>query len=137
MSTKRNIAIGVIGIGAFVVASIAATILSTAVTALIPGKSPDAPGQLDPSAEDKIKAANKSAEIAKESTADSSKSQDETPTETVKQSEVATSPGEPISEPPPIRYQAPAPAPRPQTGPGNLNEEYYERPSFSGGPGNM
>lgn len=56
MKILKTIGIVAVGTAAFLTASVAVSLLSMVVGALIPGQSPDKPGILDPSPEEKIKA---------------------------------------------------------------------------------
>ncbi|MGA1646337.1 MAG: hypothetical protein ACO4AV_15335 [bacterium] len=133
MSMKRNVFIAVAGFSAFVVGSLIVSLLSMGISALIPGQSPDRPGQLEESMEEKLKRENKEKEDAK-----SNESQNETTAvkEEPKQSEEAVAPPAPAAESAPAPYVAPAPV-RPQSGPGNYHQEPYYSPPAQTGPGNM
>jgi hypothetical protein len=129
---KRNILIVLAGFAAFIVAGVTIPILQMAVTGLMPGRSPDQEGKLEPSSEDRLKAiADKEtkAEVKTETVAKA-----EPAAETTTQASTAPAPtGEPMT-PHPV---APPP-PVPTSGPGNFDapQPYYP-PAGATGPGNL
>ena len=131
----KKILIVAAGAAAFVVAAVAAALINSVVSALVPGRSPDPPGKLDPYPEDKSKAEWK--ETVGESQETKS---DTTPTPAPKQDPVTTEekPSGPAPEylPEPPRAVAQPTPPRAATGPGNLDAPLYSPPPQVG-PGNL
>lgn len=126
------------GLGGFVVAGVLVTILSSVVSALIPGASPDQPGKMEPSIEEKYPKDNKqennstTAAVEQPSTAVEEPKSNESPSETPVPA--------PASLPVPSSAveRAPVlPPPPPVSGPGNFDVPAV--PSYGGGqgPGNM
>ena len=136
MTIIKKVALGAAGLAGFVVAAILATLLSSVVSALVPGRSPDAPGKLDETIEDRARREHKATLTNKEEP-----KTNESHNETAIQEE-SSAPQE-VSPPPQV---APAPAPIPVAppappahGPGNFDAP--PAPSGGGsyqtGPGNM
>lgn len=146
MTIIKKVALGAAGITGFVVAAILATLVSSMVSALVPGRSPDAPGKLDETIEDRARREHKATLTNKEEP-----KTNESHNETAIQQEFpapqeASTPQE-VSPPPqvaPAPTPAPAPIPvappaPPARGPGNFDAP--PAPSGGGGyqagPGNM
>lgn len=137
MTLFKKLTIGAAGLAAFVVAAALVSIISTMVSALIPGRSPDAPGKLDQPPEEKSKQEYEATLNPKQE----SKS-NESPTETAVQQEAAppqeaSPPQEVISSPAADPVAPPAP---PARGPGNFDAPpapYGGGGIYPTGPGNM
>lgn len=143
MTLIKKVALGAAGLAGFVVAVALLTIVSSLVSALIPGRSPDAPGKLDETIEERAKRENK-ATLAntQEPKTDASHN------ETVVQQEAQSEPVEPVAAPQeavPAPSPAPAPVPvappaPPARGPGNFDAPpapYGGGSGYPTGPGNM
>jgi hypothetical protein len=138
MNTIKKIGIIAAGVAAFVVGSVAVTLINSAVSALVPGRSPDTPGQLEPSPEERAKEAwaakmGKSQEIKSKEEPESTAvtepaSTEEPPIKTVDRS--VSEPSHSVDRPTP---------PRVSTGPGNFDAPAYAPPPPlpSVGPGNL
>jgi len=136
---RRNLVLGAAGFGAFLFAITAMSVVQTIVPSLIRSGAarPDPPGVLEPSLEERLKAA-----------AASTKTSD-TPAAAPAQTEPATPEATAAATPAPDATPAPAPAPTPspapvaRRGPGNFDAPpapassgpgNFDAPSFSGGP---
>jgi hypothetical protein len=136
MSLKRNLLIGGAGFAAFIVASSLAAVLNSVVSALVPGRSSDPPGQMEESLEEK--AQRETAE--QKAKDDAEKEKQESPSKTTPEPSTpessSTSESKTESEVQPASPPPPPPVPTP--GPGNLG---YEPPQYTssgaGGPGNL
>jgi hypothetical protein len=140
MNTTKKLGIIVAGFAAFVVGSVVVTLVSSAVSALVPGRTPDPPGNLEPSPEEKAKA-DWEAKMGKSQETQPKDDTKEEPTDTKEDSQPAEPPADSaqqsISEPsPPV---APPTPPRVSTGPGNFDAPAYvpPPPPPSVGPGNL
>ena len=122
------------GLGAFLVAAVLVSIISTMVSALIPGRSPDPPGKLEPPIEEKTKQEYEATLNPKEEP-----KTNESPNETSQPtpSQETSPPQEVIPSPAPIPVAPPAPR---SSGPGNFDAppaSYSGGGIYSSGPGNM
>lgn len=142
MTIIKKVALGAAGITGFVVAAILATLVSSMVSALVPGRSPDAPGKLDETIEDRARREHKATLTNKEEPK-TNESHNETAIQQEFPAPQEVSTPQEVSPPPQV---APAPAPvpiappaPPARGPGNFDAP--PAPSGGGGyqtgPGNM
>lgn len=132
MSLKRNIVIGTVAVVGFIAASTVTMLLTTALSALIPVKQVDRPGELEKSLEQKL-----TEQSATKTKSEKSESQSETP-EAKAEEPVTAAPSAPAeATPPPPQPVAPPPQPRFTTGPGNFDAPSYYTPAPQTGPGNM
>lgn len=130
---KKLIIVGA-GLAAFVVAAALVSIISSMVSALIPGRSPDAPGKLDPPIEEKSKQEYEATLNPKEEPK-TNESSTETPPSA--QSQEASPQQEAPSSPAPVPVAPPAPR---SSGPGNFDAPpapYAGGGIYPTGPGNM
>jgi hypothetical protein len=130
---RRNLLLVGAGLIAFIIAGASLSLIQMVISALIPGRSPDPPGQIDPPLEQQLtkdQASEKEAPTAQAVSPDTTAKQEsppavvpvETPPETV-----------PFPQPQPM-----PPPPPPVSGPGNFNApQPYYTPSGASGPGNM
>jgi len=130
----KKLIIGAAGLGAFIVAAALVSIISSMVSALIPGRSPDAPGKLDPPIEEKSKQEYASTLNPKEEP-----KTDESPNETPPsaQPQEVSPPQETAPSPDPFLVASPAPR---SSGPGNFDAPpapYAGGGIYPTGPGNM
>lgn len=142
MTVIKKVALGAAGIAGFVAACVLAALLSSVVSALVPGRSPDAPGKLDETIEERARREHKATLTNKEEP-----KTNESHNETAIQEESHPPQEAPIPQevsPPPQAAPAPAPVPvappaPPARGPGNFDAP--PAPSGGGGyqtgPGNM
>jgi hypothetical protein len=142
MTLIKKVALGAAGIAGFVVACVAAALLSSVVSALVPGRSPDAPGELDETIEDRARREHKTTLTNKEEPK-TNESHNET---AIQEESLAPQEASTPQEVSPLLQAAPAPAPipvappaPPARGPGNFDAP--PAPSGGGsyqtGPGNM
>jgi len=142
MTLIKKVALGAAGLAGFIVAVALLTIVSSLVSALIPGRSPDAPGKLDESIEERAKREHKATLTNKQEP-----KTDESHNETVVQQEAHPEPIEPTvapqeaapaSSPAPAPVSIAPPAP-PARGPGNFDAPPapYGGGGYQSGPGNM
>lgn len=136
MTILKKLIIGTVGLGAFIVAAALVSIISTMVSGLVPGRSPDAPGKLDPPIEEKSKQEYEATLNPKEEP-----KTNESPNETSTQQD-----SPPVQQAPAPQEVAPSPAPAPvappaprTSGPGNFDSppSYTGGGIYSTGPGNM
>ena len=130
---KKLLLVGA-GLGAFVVAAVAVSLISSIVSALIPGRSPDPPGKLEQPIEEKATADYK-ATLNPQPQTNAAPAETQTP---APQAALQESPVPQEISPPPASVRVAPPAPR-SSGPGNFDSP----PSYTGGgiysigPGNM
>jgi hypothetical protein len=130
----KKVAIGAAGLGAFIVAAILVSLISSIVSALIPGRSPDPPGQLDQPIEEKSKQEYEATLNPKEQPK-TNESQDENQPATPSQE--TSTPQEAVPSPAPVPVAPPAPR---SSGPGNFDAPpapYGGGGIYPSGPGNM
>ena len=125
-----------IGVAAFIVASAGVSLVSMAVSSLVPGASPDKEGKLDPSPEQKAKAEWLTQMGGSQETQSSTQSKE---TEEAKAPDPQPAPQQPEPErsaPPPVDPPTP---PRVASGPGNFDAPLYAPPPPvpQVGPGNL
>lgn len=130
----KKLIIGAAGLGAFIVAAALVSIISTMVSGLIPGRSPDEPGKLDPPIEEKSKQEYEATLNPKEEP-----KTDESPNETPPsaQPQEASPPQEAAPSPAPAPVAPPAPR---SSGPGNFDAppaRFGGGGIYPTGPGNM
>lgn len=130
---KKLLLVGA-GLGAFVVAAVAVSLISSIVSALIPGRSPDPPGKLEQPIEEKATADYK-ATLNPQSQTNAAPTETQTP---APQSATQDFPVPQESAPLPAPVPAAPPAPR-SSGPGNFDAppSYTGGGGYSTGPGNM
>lgn len=130
---KKLIVVGA-GLGAFVVAAIAVSLISSIVSALIPGRSPDPPGKLEQPIEEKATADYK-ATLNPQSQTNAAPAETQTP---APQAATQDFPVPQESAPSPAPVPVAPPAPR-SSGPGNFDSppSYTGGGIYSSGPGNM
>lgn len=142
MTILKKLTIGAAGLAAFVVAAALVSIISTMVSALIPGRSPDAPGKLDVSPEEKSRREYEATLNSKQESK-SNESHNETivqqeaapPQEASSQQEATSAPSAAPVPPTPVAPPAP-----PVRGPGNLDAPpapFAGGGIYPTGPGNM
>lgn len=132
-----------IGIGAFIFAVTASSVIGTIVNAVIPNTNkPDPDGKLEPDPQVKAKAEwlqqlEGGGPKADESTTNQTKDKDETVT--AEASATQTQEPAPKNAEPAPQPSVPAAPPAPQTGPGNFDStpSYTPPPAIQTGPGNM
>lgn len=130
---KKLILVGA-GVGAFLVAAVAVSLISSIVSALIPGRSPDPPGKLEQPIEEATQQYKATLNSQSQTNAAPAETQTTPPQAAPQDFPV---PQESTPSPPPVRVTPPAPA---ANGPGNLDLPPSYNPSggiYSGGPGNM
>jgi hypothetical protein len=136
----KKVAIGAAGLGAFIVAAALVSIISTMVSALIPGRSPDASGELDPPIEQKSKQeyeATLNLQEQPKTNESQNETQSSTPVEESSPPQEASPPQEPVPAPAPVSVAPPAPR---SSGPGNFDSPpapYGGGGIYPSGPGNM
>lgn len=143
MSLKSNAGLVALGLTGFVVASVGATVLQTIVNGFLPNTSPDLPGKMEPTpqqrakqqweAEQRAKGIKVTAEKQEQSSAASA-----APVESSPAPEPAPTPApEPAPAPRPVAQ--PAPPPPSRSGPGNFDAPvpFAPAPPAPTGPGNM
>jgi hypothetical protein len=139
----KKVVIIACGIGAFVVASAAASIIGTIVNGVIPHSKNDPAGVMEPSPEERAKkewAATRAASGTTTATTKPTETKQEAKEEPKPEEQPVQQQGSPAPAPPPAPViAAPSPPPRVTTGPGNLAEPeripYY--PPTQTGPGNL
>ena len=131
----KKVLIVAAGAAAFVVAAVAATLINSVVSALIPGRSPDPPGKLDPSPEEKSKAEWKTQMGESQETKHNTTAAPAPKQEPVTTEEQPLNPAPEYLPEPPKAVAQPTP-PRAATGPGNLDAPSYNPPPQVG-PGNL
>lgn len=141
MTLLKKLTIGAAGLAAFVVAAALVSIISSMVSALMPGRSPDAPGKLDEPPEEKSRREYeatlnpKQESKSNESHTETDVQQEAAPAQEASSSQEATPAPSAAPAPPPVAPPAP-----PARGPGNFAAPpapYGGGGIYPTGPGNM
>ena len=129
---KKLIILGA-GVGAFLVAAVAVSLISSIVSALIPGRSPDPPGKLEQPIEEATQQYKSTLNPQPQTNAAPAETQTPAPQAAPQELPVPQE-----SSPPPAPVRVAPPAPR-SSGPGNFDSppSYTGGGIYSSGPGNM
>lgn len=126
---RHNLKYIIFGFFAFLVATVATSVIGAIVNSAIPNRNkPDPPGKLDPDPNKPKPEYLQQLEAGGPKVTTENKTTETKPTETTTQ-----------SDPTPAPQPVPAPAPVRQTGPGNYDAPpvYSPPPAYPTGPGNM
>jgi hypothetical protein len=130
---RRNLFLVGAGLIAFIIAGISMSLIQMTVSALVPGRSPDAPGKLDPPVDQPVSTDQQNSTTTAQNVSPDTDTQQQMPTPTPPPPVDVIQEGADSVQPQPM----PQPPP-PVRGPGNLNapQPYYQ-PSGPSGPGNL